>query len=258
MSLPPEALPRQALERRLRRSRVLNVLLGTVALAALVFGGLQWSENRDGGSNAASGGSQQTKEGQQADGGNSTNSGAPKLERRDANDPMAIGKVDAPVVLNEWVDMRCPFCAVASRDALPTVIKEYVDSGKVRIEYHDVAFFGEESARAAAAARAAGKQGKYHEFVTAVYAAAPETGHPELAQEELVAFAKTAGVSDIERFTADMTSPELRAEVAASTEQAQQLGVTSVPFFVADGKALSGAQPVDAFRSFLDAALDAA
>src|SRR5690625_3658809 len=63
--------------------------------------------------------------------------------RRDADDPMAIGDVDAPVVMTEWIDLRCPYCAVFSRDTLPVLIEEYVETGKVRIEFHDVAFFGE-------------------------------------------------------------------------------------------------------------------
>ena len=71
---------------------------------------------------------------------------------------MAIGAIDAPVVLSEWVDFRCPFCAVFSRDVLPQLVQEYVDEGKVRIEVHDVAFFGDESLRAAVAARAAGEK----------------------------------------------------------------------------------------------------
>src|SRR5699024_8338091 len=84
--------------------------------------------------------------------------------RRDADDPMAIGDVDAPVVLSEFIDMRCPFCAVVSRDIMPKLIEEYVDTGKVRIEFHDLVFYGDQSEQAAVAARAAGEQDKYFEF----------------------------------------------------------------------------------------------
>lgn len=65
--------------------------------------------------------------------------------RRDADDPKAIGSVDAPVVMTEWIDLRCPFCASFSRDTLPALIADYVDTGKVRIEFVDVAFFGTQS-----------------------------------------------------------------------------------------------------------------
>ncbi len=253
MNTPPEAMPRHELERKLRRSRTLNVLLGALAVLGLVFGGVQWLGT---GGSAANG--QATAEaGAVAGSGGGQTGAAAQIERRDATDPMAIGAVDAPVVLNEWIDFRCPFCAVYSRDTMPTIIDEYVNSGKVRIEIHDVAFFGDESVRAAAAARAAGEQGKYIEFVRAVYAAAPESGHPELPPEQLLALAGEAGVPDLARFETDMQRPELAQAVRDSTAKAQQLGVNAVPFFVVNGQAMSGAQPIETFRQFLDQQLAA-
>lgn len=176
--------------------------------------------------------------------------------RRDADDPMAIGDVDAPVVLVQWTDMRCPFCAAVHRDTLPTVIQEYVDSGKVRLELNDVSFFGEESETAAVAARAAAAQDMYFEYLDAVFGAAPGTGHAELPREKLIAFAEEVGIPDIAKFTADLDDPALRTAVQTSTAEAQRLGVSAVPFFVADGTALSGAQPIAIFRDFLDNAVD--
>lgn len=175
--------------------------------------------------------------------------------RRDIKDPMAIGDVDAPVVLSQWTDLRCPFCAVFSRDTLPTLINEYVETGRVRVEFHDVAFFGEQSEDAAVAARAAGNQDKFIEFATAVYDAAPEGAHADLPRSTLIEFARQAGVPDIERFTTDLDDPTLREAAQASTLSAQQLGVNSVPFFVAGDTALSGAQPLASFQKLLDAAL---
>ncbi|WAA65631.1 DsbA family protein [Microbacterium oxydans] len=177
------------------------------------------------------------------------------IVRRDEGDPAAIGAVDAPVVLVYWTDMRCPFCAVFSRDTLPALLDEYVDGGKVRIEFRDVAFFGEESARASAALEAAGNQGLYVEYLEAVYAVAPESGHPELTREELIAFAEQVGVPDMAAFTTGLDSPAGLAAAAQRTQEAQQLGVTAVPFFLAGDTAMSGAQATDVFRTFLDDAL---
>ncbi len=252
MPQPPEALPRHELERKLRRSRTLNIALGAIAIIGLVFGGVQLAQG--GGSAGAAG----AATGANAEGESAEQPDAQSIERRDPADTMAIGDVDAPVVMSEWIDFRCPFCAVYSRDTLPVLIEEYVNTGKVRIELHDVAFFGEQSTRAAVAARAAGEQGKYVEFVQAIYEAAPESGHPELPADELLGFAKQVGVPDLAKFEADMTRSDLQDAVAQSTAQAQQLGVTGVPFFAVDGQALSGAQPVETFRALLDEAVDAA
>ena len=175
--------------------------------------------------------------------------------RRQEGDPMAIGAIDAPVVVTQWTDLRCPFCAAFGRETLPQILEEYVAAGLVRFEVNDVAFFGEQSQAAAVAARAAGAQGRYFEFLDAVAQAAPEGGHPDLPRETLVAFAEQAGVPDLDRFTADLDDEALWTAVEESTATAQYLGVTGVPFFVVGEAALSGAYPIDAFRQVLDEAL---
>src|SRR5665811_161418 len=84
--------------------------------------------------------------------------------RRIDGDPTALGDTDAPVVLVEYSDYRCPFCAVFARETLPVLIDEYVESGQVRIEWRDLTVFGQQSIEAAIAGRAAGAQGLFWEF----------------------------------------------------------------------------------------------
>lgn len=193
-----------------------------------------------------------------SDGPTGPRDGELPMVRRDATDPMGMGNPQAPVVLVQWTDYRCPYCAVFSREVLPTLLEEYVETGRVRYEVNDVAMFGEESLRAAVAARAAGAQGRYHEFMHAVYEAAPDSGHPELPVDQLVGFAREVGVEDLDRFRADLADPALRDAVVASQQAAAELGVSSVPTFVIGTEPLSGAQPVENFRAFIDAALASA
>jgi protein-disulfide isomerase len=162
------------------------------------------------------------------------------------------------VVLVEWADFRCPFCAVVTNQTLPTLFEEYVDTGLVRFEFRDVAFFGEESIDAAVAARAAGEQGRFPEYLEALFAAAPEKGHPDMPRDKLIGFATEAGVPDLAKFEQDLDRADLRDAVLASTAEAQKLGVTSVPFFVAGDQAIAGAQPIENFRALLDEQLAAA
>ncbi|WPF65687.1 MULTISPECIES: DsbA family protein [unclassified Corynebacterium] len=180
------------------------------------------------------------------------------IERRDADDPRAIGDVDAPVVMVEWTDLRCPFCGLFSREILPVLKEEYVDTGKVRIEFRDVAYFGERSASASAAARAAAKQDKYVEYLQAIYARAPESGHPDLPESELIEVAEEVSVPDMARFKEDMKDPQLVAEAEEESNEARRLGVQGVPFFAVGSTVLTGAQPLDNFRGFLDQAIEEA
>ncbi|MEL4505608.1 thioredoxin domain-containing protein [Luteococcus sp. H138] len=174
-----------------------------------------------------------------------------KLPRRAPEDPTAKGKVDAPVVMIEWSDFRCPFCSVWSRETAPK-LQPYIDSGSLRIEHRDLVLFGVESLNTAMAARAAGNQGKFWEFYDAVHAKAPTSGHPTIKQADLLAFAKTAGVPDLARFTKESTSAETRAAVAKDDAEARKLGLNGTPAFVINTTYLSGAQPLEVFSQVIE------
>lgn len=243
---------RHTLEAKYRRSRILNGILGATAVFLGVVVAAQTLTNTT--DSDTSGSDVSAAESASAD---QTPGGDMEFVRRDADDPRAIGDIDAPVVMTEWIDLRCPFCASFSRDTLPSLIADYVDTGEIRIEFVDVAYFGEQSEDAAVAAQAAANQDRYVEFITAVYQAAPEKGHADLTRDVLTDFAEQVDVPDMARFEADLDDPAIREEVRLGTQQAQQLGVTAVPFFVAGQTALSGAQPEEMFRDYLDDAVAA-
>lgn len=245
----PSTLSRESLEAKYRSARRWAIVFAAVAafLALVVAGQYALSSAPGDQAGADDGGS-----GEVAEDATAAGYADSAVVRRDPDDPAAYGDVDAPVVLTIWTDLRCPFCAAFQRDTLPTVLDEYVDEGTVRVEVVDVVFFGDESEDAAVAAAAAGEQGRYAEFAKAVYDAAPDSGHPDMPREKLIAFAETAGVADIARFEADLDDQELHDEVRAATAEAQQLGVSAVPFFRSGNVVLSGAHPADTFRDYLD------
>ncbi len=177
------------------------------------------------------------------------------MSRRVQGDPTAMGRVDAPVVLIEYADFRCPFCGVYARDTLPKLVAEYVKSGQMRIEWRDFPVFGQESVDAAVAARAAGKQGKFWEFSAAVYADAPARGHVALPREKLIAIGKQIGVPDMAAYERDLTDPALLDLVNKDVAEGRSLGVNGTPTFLVNDTPLSGAQPIDVFRAAIDAQL---
>lgn len=177
--------------------------------------------------------------------------------RRDPDDPFALGSIDAPVVMVMFSDYRCPFCARYSTMTEPELVRRFVDSGKLRIEWRDFPVFGEASLLAARAGRAAAAQGRFWEFNGAVYQAAPQNGHHDLTSAKLRDFAVQAGVADLDRFEADMNSDAFDGELAVDTMQARNLGITGTPSFVIDGNPVVGAQPTPVFVSVIEQALAA-
>lgn len=180
------------------------------------------------------------------------------LARRAPGDALAVGPVDAPVVMIEYSDFQCPFCGRFARETEPELLRSYVDKGVLRIEWRNFPVFGEESERAALAGWAAGRQKKFWEFHEVAYSRPRERNKGEFSAEKLVAMARQAGVPDIERFRSDMASDAARAAVRKDQEEGYGLGVSSTPAFLINGKPVLGAQPTDTFEEAVEAAAEAA
>lgn len=81
------------------------------------------------------------------------------------------GNLNAPVTLVEYSDYQCPFCSRFYTDAEKSIIKEYVDTGKVKFYYRDYPLkqIHPGAQKAAEAVRCAGDQSKYWEFHDLVF-----------------------------------------------------------------------------------------
>ena len=65
----------------------------------------------------------------------------------------------------------------------PLLTSEYMDEGLVRFEFRDMPLFGQQSVDSAIAGRAAGRQGMFWEYMSAVAAnGVVEGGHPDLTR----------------------------------------------------------------------------
>ncbi|MGC0274795.1 DsbA family protein [Pseudactinotalea sp. Z1739] len=178
------------------------------------------------------------------------------VERRDADELLAAGPADAPVVLVVFSDYQCPFCAQWSAETLP-VMMEYVDAGDLRIEWRDVNVFGEESERAARASYAAALQGGFWEYHEALFPDGQIRSHRELSEDGLTELAVEEGL-DEEQFTADLNAPETAEEIDRNAQLGLDLGAYSTPTFILDGQPIIGAQPTEVFTDAVEAALAAA
>jgi protein-disulfide isomerase len=175
------------------------------------------------------------------------------VERRIEGDPYAMGEVDAPVVMVEYSDFQCPFCAVFARDTHPELMERYVADGTLRIEFRDTPILGEESTTAALGGRAAAAQGAFWEFHDEVFSEDRERNAGELAADRLVEMAADLGL-DADRFQQDMDDPAALEAVQRDRREAQELGVSSTPAFLINGRPVLGAQPLDAFVSVIEEA----
>ncbi|MEV0300174.1 DsbA family protein [Streptomyces prasinus] len=238
-----------------RRTRRRTIAAAAVLAAAAVTGAFALTLDGSGNRNEAAGQSAVV-----------TESAAPApvdesllaLARRDSSDALAVGRADAPVVMIEYSDFQCPFCGQFARKTEPELLRSYVDEGVLRIEWRNFPVFGEESEQAALAGWAAGQQKKFWEFHDVAYSKPRERNAGAFSAEKLVAMAREAKITDIERFQADMASDKARSAVQRDQEEGYNLGVTSTPAFLINGRPILGAQPTATFTEAVEAAAKAA
>jgi protein-disulfide isomerase len=171
--------------------------------------------------------------------------------RRDAGDPLAVGDVDAPVVMINYSDFQCPFCGKFARDTEPVLMERFVENGTLRIEWRDFPYLGPESTTAARAGRAAAAQGRFWQFHDAMYEDQPPPNSGKITEDYLADVAERIGL-DVERFRRDMSSKKIARAVQRDFQEGQSIGVTGTPAFLVNGQPVMGAQPTDVFVELIE------
>ena len=174
----------------------------------------------------------------------------------------AKGDQRARLVLVEFTDFQCPFCARHTRETFPQIDTEYVKTGKLRYvtrefpleSIHPQAF------KAAEAALCAGDQGKYWEMHGQLF-----VNQRALAPDQLAAHAKAIGLDEA-KFTRCLEGGTKAAKIRKDLAEGAKAGVTGTPAFflgVADGttvkvvRVIKGAQAFGSFKEAIDGALAA-
>ena len=170
----------------------------------------------------------------------------------------ALGAPIAPVTLEYFADLECPFCRDFSLDVLPSIIERWVRTGKLRIEYRALQTATHEPDVFVAqhvAALAAGKQEKAWQFVETFYAQQGEEGSGYVTEAYLEGIASQIPQLDLQRWATERKDPELAKEIAADAEAAVRAGLTGTPSFLlgASGGAMRPFSPTD--RTSFDAAI---
>ena len=150
-----------------------------------------------------------------------------------------LGSPTAPVTIDLYEDFQCPACEQWGRNVVPSLARNELASGTVRIVYHGFAFIGPESIAAGRAAWAAEQQGRFWDMWATLYA---NQGLHENAgafdRDRLIAMADTLGL-DTARFATDLDAPAAAAFVTDGIADAARAGVTSTPTLIIDGRNLA-------------------
>ncbi|MGV2886120.1 DsbA family protein [Paenibacillus taichungensis] len=83
-----------------------------------------------------------------------------------------LGDPNAPVKVVEFVDYKCPYCAAWTKNDLPKLKKDYIDTGKAQLYVVNFTFLGPDSIKAAMVGEILWKQNHeaFWEYHDALYA----------------------------------------------------------------------------------------
>ncbi len=170
-----------------------------------------------------------------------------------------IGNPSAPLTLYYWRDFQCPFCSKFDTQTLPSLVAEYVNTGKLRIVFKDFVFLGSDSATAAGMSHAVweASPSNYYAWQHAVFSAQGAEGSGWASPANLIAITKSVPGLDATNIVAliNKNGSSYQADINADYLDAQRLGIQGTPGFWLDGQAFSGAQPVGFFEQIINADL---
>jgi protein-disulfide isomerase len=141
-----------------------------------------------------------------------------------------LGDPKAPLTVTEFVDLQCPICAEASRTTLPSLIDDYVKTGKVKLQARTLQFIGPDSIRAARVAAGAEQQGRLWPFLEAFYAAQKTENSGYVTDDFLRSVASAAGV-DADKALAYADANASQNPLTEANADASKVGVNATPTF---------------------------
>ena len=167
----------------------------------------------------------------------------PRLLVTDGGRP-ARGPATAPVTIVEFSDFQCPYCQTAS----PTVSKVLETYGdRIRFVYRHYPLPNHPAARPAAeASLCAAEQDQFWPYHDRLFANPTQLTNQNL--KEHAAALKLDTTKFNECFDSGKHAKEVDVDLAAGNA----LGVSGTPAFFINGRALSGAQPFEAFKQLID------
>jgi protein-disulfide isomerase len=159
------------------------------------------------------------------------------------------GPRNAPITIVEFTDFQCPYCKRVL-NVLDQVLERY--PGKVKLAFRDfpLTSIHPHAQRAAEAAHCAGDQGKFWEYHDLLF-----DKQDAIPNENFAEHAKALGL-EVAAFQTCLESGKYKEKIERNHADGVKAGVSGTPAFFINGRLLSGAQPLEAFKTVIDEELD--
>ena len=148
-----------------------------------------------------------------------------------------LGDPAAPATLVEFAEPQCPICAVWAGETLPTVVRNYVRPGKLKLVFHGLSFIQPrgDSENALRALVAAGTQGRLFQLLDLLYRNQGAEGSGWVSDDLLRSLGGAVRGLDVGRMMGDRSAASTTAALRQSAQAAAQVmgGSLRTPTFLA-------------------------
>ena len=177
-----------------------------------------------------------------------------------SNGSPILGDPNAPITLVEFGDYQCHYCNVFFQSIEKDIVKNYVDTGKVKIIFKDYNIIGEDSVIASQGAHCSNDQGLFWEYHDILYSNWTGENNGWASSENLAIFAQQIDLN-MNKWSECMKKGSHSQIILKSNDDARALELTGTPaFFIinSEGKVtkLFGAQPFEVFKKIFDSQLE--
>ena len=167
----------------------------------------------------------------------------------------SIGSDDAPLVIHEFSSLSCGHCAKFHNETLDQIKQEYVDTGKVKIVFHDFPL-NRPALTATLLSRCLPKS-QYYKFTQLLFKTQEQWAFVPQFQDLLVQRAKLAGLNQEKALLCLMSQDLMTQLIEKVKTTSQKYMIQSTPTFIfGDGDdKIEGALPYESFKEKIESHL---
>jgi len=173
-----------------------------------------------------------------------------------AEDDYFIGDKNAPVTIIEYASLSCSHCANFHNNTLPTLIDEYVTTGKIRIIFRDFPF--NYPALMGSMVLKCIDQDIRYQYTTALYQLQSMwvVQENKESKKELYKIMQSGGMTK-DQFNACLANKDLENSILQGLMDAQdEFNINTTPSFLINGKLIEGNKSIKNFRKIIDKILN--
>lgn len=173
----------------------------------------------------------------------------------EATSEKVLGSADAKIEMHEYASLTCSHCANFHNNAMPEIKKNFIDTGKVRLIYHD--FPLDDLALAASMLARCSGNDNFFPMLNTLYKSQSSWARAENPLASLTGISRMIGGMNETDVKTCLDNNDLYWDIAGKrTEAGEKLGIKSTPTFFINGRKIEGALAYEDFRDILNKMLD--